>query len=93
MTQVVKEGDLVESRLVFRFKDGFLHDEKVAFSQQRVFTLISYRLLQHGPSFLVEEAMSTVGKLLVYGLEGGFLFLVLFFFYWQVFGESASETS
>ncbi len=51
MTQVVKEGDLVESRLVFRFKDGFLHDEKVAFSQQRVFTLISYRLLQHGPSF------------------------------------------
>jgi hypothetical protein len=51
MTQVVKEGDLVESRLVFRFKDGSLHDEKVAFSQQRVFTLISYRLVQRGPSF------------------------------------------
>jgi len=51
MTQVVKEGDLVESQLVFRFKDGSLHDEKVAFSQQRVFTLISYRLLQRGPSF------------------------------------------
>ncbi|MBA3967242.1 MAG: hypothetical protein H0X47_16010 [Nitrospirales bacterium] len=51
MTQVVKEGDLVESRLVFNFKDGSLHDEKVAFSQQHVFTLISYRLVQHGPSF------------------------------------------
>lgn len=51
MTQGVKEGDLVESQLVFRFKDGSLHDEKVAFSQQRVFTLISYRLVQRGPSF------------------------------------------
>lgn len=51
MTQVVKEGDLVENRLVFRFKDGSLHDEKVAFSQQRVFTMISYRLVQRGPSF------------------------------------------
>ena len=51
MTQIVKEGDLVESRLVFRFKDGSLHDEKVAFSQQRVFTMISYRLVQRGPSF------------------------------------------
>lgn len=51
MTQVVKEGDLVESQLVFRFKDGSLHEEKVAFSQQRVFTLIRYRLVQRGPSF------------------------------------------
>jgi len=51
MTQVIKEGDLVESQLVFRFKDGSLHDEQVAFSQQRVFTMISYRLVQRGPSF------------------------------------------
>ena len=51
MTQVVKEGDLVESHLVFNFKDGSLHDEKVTFSQQRVFTMISYRLVQGGPSF------------------------------------------
>jgi hypothetical protein len=51
MTQVVKEGDLVESHLVFNFKDGSLHDEKVTFSQQRVFTLIRYRLIQRGPSF------------------------------------------
>jgi hypothetical protein len=51
MTQVVKEGDLVESQLVFRFKDGSLHDEKVAFSQQRVFTMLRYHLVQRGPSF------------------------------------------
>src|SRR6185295_13699467 len=51
LTQMVVEGDLLESQLVFRFKDGSLHDEKVAFSQHRVFTLISYHLVQRGPSF------------------------------------------
>ena len=51
MIQVLKAGDLVENQLVFRFKDGSLHDEKVAFSQQRVFTLVSYRLIQRGPAF------------------------------------------
>lgn len=51
VTQMVKEGGVAESRLVFRFKDGSLHDEKVAFSQQRVFTLIRYQLTQRGPSF------------------------------------------
>jgi hypothetical protein len=51
MTQVVKEGDLVESHLVFTFKDGSLHDERVTFSQQRVFSLLRYHLVQRGPSF------------------------------------------
>ena len=51
MTQVVKEGDLVDSHLVFTFKDGSLHDEKVTFSQQRVFTMLRYHLVQRGPSF------------------------------------------
>jgi hypothetical protein len=51
MTQVVKEGNLVESHLVFNFKDGSLHDEKVTFSQQRVFTMLRYHLVQRGPSF------------------------------------------
>jgi hypothetical protein len=51
LTQVVKEEDLVESHLVFRFKDGSLHDERVAFSQKGVFTLIRYHLIQRGPSF------------------------------------------
>jgi hypothetical protein len=56
---VLAEGDLlqvaraegVESRLVFRFRDGSLYDETVVFSQRRVFTMLTYRLKQRGPSF------------------------------------------
>ena len=51
LTQVVKEGGLVESQMVFRFKNGSLHDETVVFSQERVFTMIRYHLVQRGPSF------------------------------------------
>ena len=51
ITQMVSAGDVLESRLVFRFKDGSLHDEKVAFSQKGVFTLLAYHLVQRGPSF------------------------------------------
>jgi hypothetical protein len=51
LTQVVKKGGLVESHLVFRFKDGSLHDETVTFSQKGVFTMIHYHLIQRGPLF------------------------------------------
>jgi hypothetical protein len=51
LTQRIKEGGVAESRLVFNFKDGSIHDETVAFSQERVLTLIRYRLVQRGPSF------------------------------------------
>ena len=51
MIQALKEDDLIENQLIFRFKDGSLHDERVTFTQQRVFTMISYRLVQRGPSF------------------------------------------
>ena len=51
VTQMTKEGGLVESQLMFKFNDGSLHDEKVAFSQKGVFTLITYQLIQRGPSF------------------------------------------
>jgi len=47
----VARGDRVESRLVFRFSDGSLHDETVVYSQQGVFKVLSYRLVQRGPSF------------------------------------------
>jgi len=47
----VAQGDVVRSRLVFRFNDGSLYDETVTFSQRGVFTLQSYRLVQQGPSF------------------------------------------
>jgi hypothetical protein len=48
----------VDSRLVFRFKDGSLYDETVVFSQSKVFTLLSYRLRQRGPSFPEEMEVS-----------------------------------
>lgn|SRR5512146_3034202 len=44
-------GDRVTSRLVFRFKDGSLHDDTVVFSQRGAFRLISERLIQKGPAF------------------------------------------
>ena len=47
----VPRGDVIESRLVFRFKDGSLYDERVTFSQRDVFTLLSYHIVQQGPSF------------------------------------------
>jgi len=50
LTQVVR-GDRVESRLVFRFKDGSLYDETATFSQRDTFTLLAYRIVQRGPSF------------------------------------------
>ncbi len=56
---LLAEGDLIqvprrgriESRLTFRFRDGSIHDERVTFTQDRVFLLESYHLVQKGPSF------------------------------------------
>jgi hypothetical protein len=50
LTQVVRGGK-VESRMMFRFKDGSLFDETVVFTQQRVFAMQSYHLVQSGPAF------------------------------------------
>ena len=50
LTQVPR-GDIVESRLVFRFKDGSIYDERLTFSQKDVFTLMTYHIVQRGPSF------------------------------------------
>ncbi|HEU4366956.1 MAG TPA: hypothetical protein VFV05_01865 [Methylomirabilota bacterium] len=51
LIQIPRGGDVVESRLAFKFKDGSLYDERVVFSQRNVFTLLSYRIVQKGPSF------------------------------------------
>jgi hypothetical protein len=47
----VARGDRVTSRLVFRFKDGSLHDETAVFSQRHNFRLLSDHLVQKGPAF------------------------------------------
>ena len=50
LTQVA-HGDRVTSQLLFRFKDGSRQEETTVFSQRADFHLITYRLLQKGPSF------------------------------------------
>jgi hypothetical protein len=50
MIQVLR-GGRVDSRLILRFEDGSLYDEDVVFSQRRVFSLLTYHLVQKGPSF------------------------------------------
>jgi hypothetical protein len=57
LLQVVRRG-AVESRMVFRFKDGSLLDETVVFTQERNFLLQSYRLLQKGPVFAEDTEIS-----------------------------------
>ncbi len=57
----VNRGGEVESRMVFRFKDGSTFDETVLFTQQRVFAMQSYRLVQRGPAF-AEDADITLER-------------------------------
>ena len=45
------ERHTVVSQLVIRFNDGSVYDELIRFSQNPVFRLLSYKLVQKGPSF------------------------------------------
>jgi hypothetical protein len=47
----VTRGDVVTSRVVFRFKDGSIQDETTVFTQDGVFRLVSSKLVQKGPVF------------------------------------------
>jgi hypothetical protein len=44
-------GERVTNHLVFHFRDGSVHDETAIFLQRKQFLLLSYRLVQRGPSF------------------------------------------
>lgn len=44
-------GNRVTSEVAFHFKDGSVQQETTVFSQRRVFQLLTYRLVQKGPSF------------------------------------------
>ncbi|HEY2393026.1 MAG TPA: hypothetical protein VGK22_17760 [Candidatus Angelobacter sp.] len=64
--EIVAFGDLFQftqknattAHLVFHFKDGSLHDETVTYSQNRVFRLLRYKLVQKGPSFPMQLDVS-----------------------------------
>ena len=45
------QGDRIHNQLIFRFLDGSIYDETVTFTQHKVFRLMSYKLVQKGPSF------------------------------------------
>jgi hypothetical protein len=47
----VASGSRVTTQLVFRFKDGSLHDETAVYSQGSTFRFLSDHLIQKGPSF------------------------------------------
>ena len=51
LLQIKRDGGEVESRMVFRFEDGSLFDETVVYTQQDVFALQRYSLVQRGPAF------------------------------------------
>ena len=50
LSEVVR-GRRVTNHLVYRFKDGSVQDETTVFSQGGTFRLITYRLIQKGPTF------------------------------------------
>ena len=54
----VSVNDRLTNHLVFRFKDGSLRDETAVFSQHGSFRLLTYRLVQKGPSFQPRKEMS-----------------------------------
>jgi hypothetical protein len=49
-TQITR-GDQVTTQVAFRFKDGSRQEETTVFSQRGSFRLISYHMVQKGPSF------------------------------------------
>ena len=65
----VSRGAKVESRMVFRFKDGSLLDETVVFTQQRVFAMQSYHLVQRGPAFAEDSDISLQGTTGKYNIK------------------------
>ena len=57
LLQVGRDG-LVDKRMIFRFKDGSVFDERVTYSEHAVFALKTYNLLQSGPSFAADTEIS-----------------------------------
>lgn len=48
----------IDKRMVFRFKDGSVFDEKVTYTERGVYALKSYNLSQRGPAFAADMEIS-----------------------------------
>jgi hypothetical protein len=73
LTQVVL-GNRLESKLIFRFKDGSVDEETTVFSQRGNFRLLSNRRVQKGPSFpnpIDASINATTGQVTVRYADGG----------------------
>ena len=51
LVQAPGESQRMDSRLTFRFKDGSLWDDRVTFTQQKVFRVMTYHHVERGPAF------------------------------------------
>jgi len=80
--RMLADGDLIQvaragrvtSQVVFRFTDGSVHDETGVFSQDDVFRLLTYHLVQRGPAFPVPLDMTLdaqTGQVTVHYKEDG----------------------
>src|SRR5215469_14979308 len=49
------EGNQVATETVFHFKDGSLHDETSVYLQDHTFRMVSYHLIQKGPSSPIQS--------------------------------------
>jgi len=70
----VANGNRVTIRLLFNFKDSSQHDETAVYSQRRTFRLLSYHLIQKGPSFphpLDVSVNCSSGEVTVHSKEKG----------------------
>jgi hypothetical protein len=59
----ISRGGTVESHMAFHFKDGSIFDERVMFTQQRVFKLEKYHLIYSGPIFTSDADISLEANL------------------------------
>ena len=51
VVQVPRDRERLENRFTIAFEDGSLYEETLTFSQEQVFRLHTYRLIQRGPAF------------------------------------------
>lgn len=67
------DGHRVSARLTLSFNNGSLYDETTHFTQDGVFRLLDYRLLQKGPSFkgTLEMAIDAVNGVVTVRCDGG----------------------
>ncbi len=67
-------NDRVTNHLMFRFKDGSVRDETAVFSQHDTFRLLTYHLVQKGPTFTQPMEISfetSSGEVTVRYTDGG----------------------